>query len=81
MKNIMTFDIEEWYHSNLDGNDPRLWDRYESRVVDPTLRLVQHLNETGNSATFFILGKVAERFPEMVKAIQENGHEIASHSY
>lgn len=81
IKNIMTFDIEEWYHSNLDGNDPRLWDSYESRVVAPTLRFVEHLNETGNTGTFFILGKVAERFPEMVKAIQASGHEVASHSY
>ncbi len=81
MTNIMTFDIEEWYHSNLSGNDPQRWAQYESRVVDPTLRFVQHLNETGNTATFFILGKVAEKYPEMVRAIRENGHEVASHSY
>lgn len=54
----------------------------ESRVVDNTKKLLDALSIAGEiKATFFILGWVAEKYPEIVKEIDTNGHEIACHSY
>ena len=77
MKNILQIDVEDWY-CDLD---PRLWDKCEPRVVKATDRVLAILKASGNRATFFVLGYVAERFPEMVKKIAGEGHEIASHGY
>jgi polysaccharide deacetylase family protein (PEP-CTERM system associated) len=77
MQNILQIDVEDWY-CDLDLGE---WDKCEPRVVDATSRVLSILNETGNKATFFILGYVAERFPGIVKKIEAEGHEIASHGY
>lgn len=81
MKNILTFDVEDWYHPNLADLE-KLQDRkIEDRVLEPTLRILNMLDETQNRATFFVLGEVAEKFPELVKEIAYRGHEVASHGY
>jgi polysaccharide deacetylase family protein (PEP-CTERM system associated) len=77
MRNILQIDVEDWY-CDLDPKD---WHHYEPRVVDATNKVLQILNETGNKATFFILGYVANLFPELIKRIEAEGHEIASHGY
>ena len=77
MVNILQVDVEDWY-CDLD---PGEWDKCEPRVVEATERILSILDETGNKATFFILGYVAEQFPELVKKIDSEGHEIASHGY
>ena len=76
-KNILQIDIEDWY-CDLDANE---WGSYETRVVPATNKILSILKETNNKATFFILGYVAENFPELVEKIEEEGHEIASHGY
>lgn len=83
MPNILTIDVEDYYHvsafeSNVKRED---WDKYESRVVDNTRRLLAILNSYDVKATFFILGWVAERYPEIVRDIASERHEIASHGY
>jgi polysaccharide deacetylase family protein (PEP-CTERM system associated) len=81
--NAMTVDVEDYFQvSAFDGCVPReAWHQFESRVVKNTERLL-HLFEIHDvTATFFILGWVAERFPELVAHIAEAGHEIASHGY
>ena len=50
-------------------------------LPDNTRKIVEILDERGVKATFFMLGWVAERCPEMVKALAASGHEIASHGY
>jgi polysaccharide deacetylase family protein (PEP-CTERM system associated) len=79
MNNILTFDIEDWYHGNfLDDSshmDP------VDRVVEPTLKITSMLRDTSNKATFFVLGCVADKHPGLIKEISREGHEIASHSY
>jgi polysaccharide deacetylase family protein (PEP-CTERM system associated) len=81
MKNILTFDLEDWYHGNF------LHDEYgnnasnEDRVIDPTTRILDMLKQTQNTATFFILGEVAEKYPELIREIHRRGHEVASHCY
>lgn len=77
MKNILTVDVEEWY-CDLP---PESWEKYESRVGFSTKKILSILKETNNTATFFILGYVARKHPELVLEIKKHGHEIASHGY
>jgi polysaccharide deacetylase family protein (PEP-CTERM system associated) len=81
--NAMTIDVEDYFHvSAFNGVvDRREWESFESRVGANTDRLLQMFDEAGVTATFFILGWVAERFPGLVRRIARQGHEIASHGY
>ncbi len=81
--NIMTVDVEDWFHIlEVDGGYTRNdWDDLDVRVVRNTDRILGLLDEAGVTATFFIVGWVAKRQPEMVRRIAAAGHEIASHSY
>ena len=81
--NAMTIDVEDYFHvSVFDGIVPRTrWDDLESRVCANTDRLLGLFDDAKVTATFFVLGWVAERFPELVRRIADLGHEIASHGY
>lgn len=81
--NAMTIDVEDYFQvSAFDRVVARPdWDRFESRVVKNTERLLQIFSDHSVSATFFVLGWVAERYPALVARIAAAGHEIASHGY
>jgi peptidoglycan/xylan/chitin deacetylase (PgdA/CDA1 family) len=81
--NAMTIDVEDYFHvSVFDGVVPRqAWTTLESRVCKNTDRLLEIFAEHELRGTFFVLGWVAERFPDLVKRIAAAGHEIASHGY
>ena len=81
--NAMTIDVEDYFHvSVFDGVVPRArWDDLESRVCSNTDRLLSIFDEYEVTATLFVLGWVAERFPGLVKRITSLGHEIASHGH
>ncbi len=81
--NAMTIDVEDYFHvSVFDGIVPRHeWAQLESRVCANTDRLIDIFAEHGVRGTFFILGWVAERHPQLVRRIAERGHEIASHGF
>jgi polysaccharide deacetylase family protein (PEP-CTERM system associated) len=83
MVNAMTVDVEDYFHvSAFDGVLPRhSWSSLESRVSANTDRLLAVFDDCGVAATFFVLGMVAERFPELVRRIAAAGHEVASHGY
>jgi polysaccharide deacetylase family protein (PEP-CTERM system associated) len=81
VNNLLTFDIEDWYHPHLVSSSVRENPAPQSRVVEPTGRILRMLAETGNRATFFVLGCIAEAFPELVLSIRKAGHEVASHGY
>lgn len=83
MINALTFDIEEYFHAEAFAGVVRRedWPWLESRVVRTTERLLAVLAESGTIGTFFVLGWVAERTPELVRAIMAQGHEIACHGY
>ncbi len=83
MVNVLTIDVEDYYHVSAFESvvNRSEWDRYESRVEENTQRILDVLEEFNAKATFFVLGWVAERHPELVKAIHEMGHEVASHGY
>lgn len=78
-----TVDVEEHFQVlALAPFVPReRWDALESRVVRNVERLLELLARHGATGTFFTLGWVAERHPEMVKAIAAAGNEVASHGY
>ncbi len=78
-----TVDVEEYFQvSAMEPYVPRArWDSMESRVVASTNRLLDLLDEHGAHGTFFVLGWIAERYPELVRAITAAGHEVASHGW
>jgi polysaccharide deacetylase family protein (PEP-CTERM system associated) len=83
MKNGLTVDLEDWYH--VCGvpalADPAGWDAFESRVAANTDRVLALLRRHGARATFFVLGRIAEREPALVRAVAAEGHEVATHGH
>ena len=75
--NILTIDVEDWYMDT----DISMWDSYEDRVVQSTQKILEILDERNTKATFFVVGYVAEHFPELIKDIIDRGHEIGTHGY
>lgn len=80
---LLSFDIEDWFCvENLkQGIKREEWNLKELRVVDNTKKILNILDLYNTKATFFILGWIAEKLPELVKEICNKGHEIASHGY
>lgn len=83
MHNVLSLDVEEWFHVyNLRDRIRRDdWESLPSRVVDSTRAFLDLLDEGDARGTFFVLGWVAERQPDLVAEIARRGHEIASHGY
>jgi peptidoglycan-N-acetylglucosamine deacetylase len=81
--NILSFDIEDWFntHQNRNQHSGDIWDYFPSRVKLNTQIILSTLNELNCKATFFILGWVAKKHPDVVKSIYDQGHEIGAHSY
>ena len=81
--NALTIDLEEWFCvSNFAGTIRQEdWPSMESRIERSTNSLLELLGSRGTKATFFVLGWVAERHPEMIRSIAGEGHELASHGY
>jgi polysaccharide deacetylase family protein (PEP-CTERM system associated) len=81
--NALTVDVEEYFHPNaMDGVvDPSQWDHLPHRVEANTHRMLDLLDEHGVSATFFVLGWVAQRWPHLVTEIARRGHEVACHGF
>ena len=79
----LSVDVEDyfqvWAFSDIVSRDS--WDGYPSRVGDNTRRCLDLFDRHNAKATFFVLGWVAERDPELVRDIAARGHEIASHGY
>ncbi|MEI6815941.1 MAG: polysaccharide deacetylase family protein [Bacteroidota bacterium] len=79
---ILTFDIEEWFHI-LDNESTKTeanWSTYETRIHKNMDRIFELLAEKNQSATFFCLGWIAKKHPDVIKRIDSLGYEIASHS-
>jgi polysaccharide deacetylase family protein (PEP-CTERM system associated) len=75
--NVFTIDVEDWYHC-LDV-DEHNWPRYEDRISQSVEAMLELLALADIRATFFVLGHVARKHPQLVRAIAQGGHEIASH--
>jgi len=83
MNKTMTVDVEDFYQVGAFENDIKIddWDNHEFRVGNNTRRILEIFEKNDVKATFFVLGWVAERDPELVKLIVEKGHELACHGY
>src|SRR6266481_2821272 len=83
LQNVFSVDLEDWFCvQNLSGVIRREeWDRCESRVERNTLALLDVLSRHHVAGTFFVLGWIAERFPDLVREVERRGHEIATHGY
>lgn len=77
--NALTIDFEDWYQGlEIPHTD---WDGYEDRMESCGRRVLELLAEKGVRGTFFVLGRVAERHPHLVREIAAGGHEIATHGW
>jgi polysaccharide deacetylase family protein (PEP-CTERM system associated) len=76
-------DVEDYFQvSAFESSVPRAaWHSFESRVAGNVARLLDLLAAHGARGTFFVLGWVAERYPDIVRDIAAGGHEIASHGW
>lgn len=83
MKNALTVDVEDYFQvaALKEAVDVADWPSMEYRVERNTDKLLGLFDQQNVKATFFVLGWVAERSPDLVKRIQAQGHEIASHGY
>lgn len=83
MNNVLTIDVEDYFHvaALAKSIDRSNWDSIEPRVTSNVHRLLDLFDEHNVKATHFVLGWVAERFPELIKEIDHRGHEVASHGY
>jgi|CXWL01.1.fsa_nt_gi polysaccharide deacetylase family protein (PEP-CTERM system associated) len=80
MINALTIDVED--HYNLLSRDWLGKDMAPTEaVVTNTRRLLEHLGKRGVRATFFVLGEVAESFPDLIRAMVSGGHELGVHGY
>lgn len=82
-KNVMSIDVEEWYHPEAlrKAVPSERWSEQPSHIERQMERLLGLLDEADTRATFFILGQVASTAPGLVRRIAEAGHEVASHGY
>ena len=81
--NILTFDIEDWFHI-LDHRSTKTesdWLNYESRIEKSMETIFEFLNKRNLQATFFVVGWIAEKYPEIVKRIDYYGYDIGSHTH
>lgn len=78
--NILTFDIEDWYNCDFITTDFD-WDKYEVRIYDVLERILLELENRNLKATFFCLGWIAEKHPNVIRKIHAKGHHIGCHSY
>lgn len=81
--NILTFDIEEWFHilDNDSTKNEKNWANYESRIHKSMETIFNLLEITNTKASFFVLGWIAEKYPNIIREICDRGHEIGSHTH
>jgi polysaccharide deacetylase family protein (PEP-CTERM system associated) len=81
--NAFSVDVEDYFQvSAFEEHIPRnQWDRWESRVIANTHRVLDLLDQHEVKATFFVLGWIAERYPQLVRDIHASGHEVGAHGY
>src|SRR2546423_5912432 len=83
MRHILSVDVEDYFQveafSDIIPRDS--WERWETRVVKNTLKILEIFEGFGVRATFFFVGWIAEKFPELVREVHRRGHELGCHSY
>jgi polysaccharide deacetylase family protein (PEP-CTERM system associated) len=82
MKNILTFDVEDYYQVSAFSGQirPEQWSGFDDRVQSSTRKILDLLDISGSKATFFVLGWVAKNHAPLVREIADRGHEVGCHS-
>ena len=82
-QNALSFDVEDYFQVHaLSGKIAREdWESQPQRLQKTMDRLFELLSGSETHATFFVLGWVAQSYPEMVRSIVRSGHELASHGF
>ena len=82
-KNAMTVDVEDYFQVSAFESyiAKKQWDTLPHRVERNTHKILDLLEERSIKATFFTLGWIAERYPDLIKRIVKDGHELACHGY
>lgn len=76
----ITVDVEDWYHvCSHDLPAKRALD--QARVDVATAAVLDLLRSCGVRGTFFMLGSVAQQYPDLAPRITAAGHELASHGW
>ncbi len=83
VRNALSVDVEDWFQVGAFEHviDRKDWDSLDVRVETNTDAVLALFAETGTKATFFTLGWVAQRHPQLIRRIVDQGHEIASHGW
>ncbi len=80
---LLTVMLEDYFHvgalDQVIGQGK--WERFESRFEQNTIKMLDLLSRFDITATFFVLGWIAERQPELIREVARRGHEIASRGY
>lgn len=80
---LLSFDLEEWFHVFVQNKSLHQshWDKLPAMMPDITRALLDRLSEHNAKASFFCMGWVASKYPELIRDIDAAGHEVAAHSY
>jgi polysaccharide deacetylase family protein (PEP-CTERM system associated) len=81
--NILTFDIEEWFHilDHASTKTAKDWDVYEERIQHNIEVLYEIIDTAQVRATFFVVGWMAEKHPSIIREIASRGFEVGSHTH
>ncbi|MBD3369323.1 DUF3473 domain-containing protein [Candidatus Fermentibacteria bacterium] len=79
----LSFDVEEWFQTEAAARYyPRKeWDALDSGLDRAVTRILKFLRGSNGNATFFFLGWVVDRFPDLARTVMQEGHEVSSHGY
>src|SRR5436305_3579301 len=82
-RHVLTIALEDYFQVGAFNQliQRGQWYRFETRLEKNTQRTLDLLDRHGIHATFFVLGWVADHFPELVRRVADRGHEIASKGY
>ena len=80
---ILTFDIEEWFHllDNPQTKNEHHWANFDSRIQLGMDLIYDILEKSEKSATFFVVGWMAQKHPEVIREITDRGFEVGSHTH
>jgi polysaccharide deacetylase family protein (PEP-CTERM system associated) len=83
MRNCISVDVEDWFQPMFVAEKIPLreWEKQESIMVDSCDRILEIFTLKRTRATFFVTGWIAEKYPDTIRKIYNEGHEIAAHGY
>lgn len=79
VKNVLSIDVEEVFHGEYTREYQRQNLVYRTPYNIP--KILSLLRKYNVKTTFFVVGEIAEKFPEVIKLVKEEGHEVAFHGY